>query len=160
MAGSVAKVRLSRDPNEVRRLLRVGWALLALLVVQNLLGLALNLYVALPSSPSFLVVFTSVPLLTAHIALAFLLVAVAAYAVVGARRAGLRDIAWLELLELVFLIVAVQEGFAFTFTQNNLFSFGMEVGFLGAVVTQAVVLYRLALAPRATAPQPGSQAAG
>jgi hypothetical protein len=130
------------------RLLRVGWLVLALLVVQNILGIGLNLYVSLPSPPTFVTVFASIPLLTAHISVAFLLVGLVAYAALFARWNSVAGLAWLEGLELLALVVAVQEGFSFTFTQNNAFSLGMEVAFVGAFAAQAVVIYRLARADR------------
>jgi hypothetical protein len=142
------------EPAPVGRLLHLGWAILALLVLENLLGIFLNLYVALPTAPTFLQVFVSIPLLTTHIATAFLLFALAVYGVLLARRLHVPGIVRMEVLEVVFLVLAIQEGFTFTFTQNNAFSLGMEVGFLGAVVAQVVVLFRLA---RGT--HPGASAA-
>jgi hypothetical protein len=136
------------SPGAVDRLLRLGWLVLALLVLQNILGIGLNLYVALPSGPSFVTVFASIPLLTAHVSVAFLLVGLVAYAAFVAQRNRVAGVAWVEGLELLAVVVAVQEGFAFTFTQNNAFSLGMEVAFVGAFATQAVVLYRLARAGR------------
>ena len=117
-------------------------------MVQCVLGVALALYVSLPSSQTFLTGFTSVPLLTAHIVLGFLLVAVAAYATVLAWRRRVPGITWLEVLTLLFLLFALQEGFAYTFNQDNAYDLGMVVGFLGALVVQAVATYRLTRAPR------------
>jgi hypothetical protein len=134
--------RALRD-RPVDRLATLGWIGLALLVVQNMLGTALNLYVLLPAFSTIGQVFVSVPLLTAHISLAFVLVGLAGYFLIVARGSGARGIVLPAALVLVFLAAAVQEGFAFTFTGNNIFSYGMEVGFLGAVLFQAVVLFRL-----------------
>jgi len=123
-------------------------------VVECVIGIALALYVSLPSSPSFLTVFTSVPLLTAHIALAFLLTIVALYATLLALRLRVPGVAGWEALTTLFLLVAVQEGFAFTFDQNNLYVLGMVVGFLGALVVQGVVIYRLSRKIKGAASEP------
>ena len=97
-------------------------------------------YVTLPSSPSYLTVFASIPLLTAHIVIAFLLLAVAAYATVLAFRLHVRTVGGLEALATVFLLGAIEQGFAYTFTQNNNYSLGMVGGFVGALVVEIVVL--------------------
>ncbi|HKN06633.1 MAG TPA: hypothetical protein VJ021_03370 [Thermoplasmata archaeon] len=136
------------------RLRHLGWVLFGLLVVECVIGIALALYVSLPSSPSFLTVFTSVPLLTAHIALAFLLTIVALYATLLALRLRVPGVAGWEALTTLFLLVAVQEGFAFTFDQNNLYVLGMVVGFLGALVVQGVVIYRLSRKIKGAASEP------
>jgi len=136
------------------RLRHLGVVLFGLLVVECVIGIALAMYVSLPSSPSFLTVFTSVPLLTAHIALAFLLTVVALYATLLAMRLRVTGIAGWEALTTVFLLLAVEQGFAFTFNQNNMFVLGMVVGFLGALVVQGVVVFRLSQKIKATATEP------
>ena len=136
------------------RLRHLGLVLFGLLLVECVIGIALATYVSLPSSPSFLTVFTSVPLLTAHIVLAFLLTVVALYATLLALRLRETGIAGWEALTTVFLLLAVEQGFAFTFNQNNMFVLGMVVGFLGALVVQGVVIYRLSRKIRAAATEP------
>jgi thiosulfate reductase cytochrome b subunit len=121
-------------------------------VVQCVLGVALAMYVSLPSSQTALSVFTSVPLLTAHIVIAFLLVAVAAYATALAGRLRLAGTTWLEALTLLFLLFALQEGFAYTFNQINAYDLGMVAGFLGALVVQIVVMSRVVRAARTARP--------
>lgn len=138
------------------RLERVAWISLLLLVAQNVMGTALNLYISLPSSPTFLQVFVSVPLLTAHIATAFVLVGLGAALVILSRRSTIPRSTSVSAVALVSLIVAVQEGFAFTFTQDNAFSLGMEVAFLGAFASVAALLYIAASArPRVSPATPG-----
>jgi len=110
------------------------------------------MYVSLPSSQTALSVFTSVPLLTAHIVIAFLLVAVAAYATALAGRLRLAGTTWLEALTLLFLLFALQEGFAYTFNQINAYDLGMVAGFLGALVVQIVVMSRVVRAARTARP--------
>jgi hypothetical protein len=136
----------------VGRLLHLGWVLLGLLIVECIIGVALTVYVTLPSSPSFMTVFTSVPLLTAHIVLAFLLVIVAAYATVLAVRLRVPGVAGWEGLATVFLLVAIQEGFAYAFTSGNMYVAGMVVGFFGALLVEVVVIFRLRRQARSVAP--------
>jgi len=90
--------------------------------------------------------------LTAHIVLGFLLFGVVAYATVLAFRLRVPGVAGWEGLATLFVLVALQEGFAYTFTQNNAYSLGMVVGFLGALLVQVVVIYRLARRARAVIP--------
>jgi hypothetical protein len=127
----------------IGRLLHLGWVLLGLLLIECVIGVALAVYVTVPSSPSFMTVFASIPLLTAHIVLAFLLTAVALYATLLARRLRVPGVAAWEALAVLFLLVAIEEGFAFTSSQNNSYVLGMVVGFLGALLVQVVVIYRL-----------------
>ncbi|MGI0053466.1 MAG: hypothetical protein ACREC5_03090 [Thermoplasmata archaeon] len=142
-----------------RRVRLLGQASLALLVAQNLLGIGLNLYISLPTPPTFVEVFVSVPLLTAHIAVAFALFGLAVVLVREARRTGVPRATALSALMLAFLTLAIQEGFAFTFTADNAFSLGMEVGFAGAFASVALLLYRVGVGPiRAGEPRAGSEA--
>ncbi len=141
-----AAAALVRDPLESRRvaLVRWSWSLLGALLLQNILGTGLNLYVALPSTVTFTYLFVTTPLLTAHIVLGFLLVVMAALLLVRVRSVPIPGLTWRAALVLVFVLVALQEGFAFVFTGNNVFSYGMEVGFVLAVAFQASVLFRAA----------------
>jgi hypothetical protein len=126
-----------------RRLVRWAWSALGLLLVESLLGVGLNLYAALPSAPSVAQIFVSVPLLTAHIALAFFLLASTLAYVIVVRRNGVPGVLLRSIAVFLFVLVAVQEGFAYVFSQNAAFSFGMTVGFVGAVGVQASLLYTL-----------------
>jgi hypothetical protein len=129
-------------------LVRWAWALFGGLLFQAFLGMGLNLYVVVPSSPTFTKIFVSSPLLATHIVLGFLLLAVALVSLLRVRGRGLVGIPWRAALVVVFLLLAIQEGFSYTFTLNDAFSYGMVVGFLGAVAFQAGVLYQLGrLAP-------------
>lgn len=128
-------------------LVRWSWTLLGALLLQNILGMGLNLYVALPSTVTFTYLFVTTPLLTAHIILWFLLVIMAGLLLVRVRSAEIPGLTWPAVLVLVFLIVAIQEGFAFVFTGDNAFSYGMEVGFVLAVAFQALLLFRAAKVP-------------
>ncbi|MGA8710961.1 MAG: hypothetical protein WB786_07010 [Thermoplasmata archaeon] len=161
MSESSAPATASPLLRSIGRLRHLGWVLLGMLVVECVIGIALTAYVSLPSSPSFMTVFSSAPLLTAHIVLAFLLFVVAVYATVLAVRLKVAGIAGWEGLVALFLLVAIQEGFAFSFNSNNMYVAGMVVGFLGALIAQVVVNYRLARRSReATSVVPSAPHAG
>ncbi|HZY71065.1 MAG TPA: hypothetical protein VFF67_08845 [Thermoplasmata archaeon] len=117
-----------------------AWVALILLVAQNLSGLYLNLYVALPI-PSGLGLFLLSAVLDFHIANAFLLVVGGVFLLVYAVRTRVRRLRWLGIGALTAVVFALQEGFAFTFTQNNGFSFGMEAGFLAAMFLCGTILF-------------------
>jgi hypothetical protein len=113
---------------------------LAGLLLEGILGLGLAFYVGLPSSPTVAQVFVSIPLLTAHIVLAFLLVAATAYFLLVARRSGGNGSTWRAAAVLLLVLVALQEGLSYSFTQNSVFSDGMALAFVLAVVVQASLL--------------------
>lgn len=143
-------------PEKRAALLRWSWGILGALLLQNLLGMGLNLYVSLPSSTSFTKVFVTTPLLTAHIALAFVLLGATAAFLVLARRSRLDGLTARAGLALLSVVVAVQEGFAYTFTLDNAYSYGMNIAFLFAVGFEVAILYRLArLGMGADAPAEG-----
>lgn len=122
-------------------MVRWAWAAFGLLVLESALGIFVNLFAVLPASESFLKLFTSPPLLGLHVVNGFLLVAVTAYLFVLGRRSRVYLLWRWALSGLLFMIFALQEGFAFSFTQDNRFSFGMEMGFLGAVVSVVAILF-------------------
>lgn len=118
-------------------------AFLAFLILQNLLGTVVNLYVTLPSgAASFSWVFGSSPALAAHLILAVLLVGMSIGMLLTARRLPdprVRRGAWVAL---VGTILATYGGGSYTFyMQNPALSLLMEVGFLVAAVGAIVVLY-------------------
>jgi hypothetical protein len=129
------------------RLRRMSWALLASLVLENLLGIFANLYITLPTGNAILAIFTSIPVLAVHVVLGFLMLALAATMVVVANRAGFRRVRNTAALEVVLLALAIQEGFAFAATHDNAFSFGMEVAFVLAVAAVAGLLSLLSGGP-------------
>ncbi|MGI0129247.1 MAG: hypothetical protein ACREEC_03710 [Thermoplasmata archaeon] len=126
-----------------RSLLGWAWGIFGVLLLENVLGMGLNLYVTLPSTVTFTRLFVYTPLLTAHIAIAFVLFGSAVYLLLLARRSRIVGLPWRSAALVLSLVLAIQEGFTFTFTQNNAFSYGMEIGFLGAVAFQASILFLL-----------------
>ncbi|MCI4344044.1 MAG: hypothetical protein L3J87_00255, partial [Thermoplasmata archaeon] len=95
----------------------------------------------LPVPSSFEGVFVLNALLTVHIAGAFLLVVGGVLLARYGWRTRLPRLRAVSLGALVSVIVALQEGFAFTFTQDSIFSFGMEMGFLGAMILCGALLF-------------------
>jgi len=139
-------------PSDPRRASLVRFAVgnLLGLLVEASLGIGLTLYVTLPSQPSYTQVFVSIPLLTAHIVLGFLLVIAAAGLLVLGRRASISGLSWRTGLVFLFVVVALQEGFSYTFTGNNAFSMGMAASFVLALVLEVMVVAHL----RRSAPRP------
>jgi len=135
-------------------LVRFAWGNLVALLLEATLGVGLNLYVSLLSSPTYVQVFASVPLLTAHIALGFLLVVATGVFVVLSRRAGVPGLTWRAALVLLFVLVALQEGFSYTFTGTPAFSSGMALAFLLAAIFEGLVVVHLRRAARSPVPAP------
>ena len=133
---------------------RVGpwaWALLVLLLVQNAVGIYLNLFVALPPSSDLAPLLAAYSVLALHVAVGFLILGTAAvilFLAVRARRASL----WVPALgSLAFSLLAFSSGVEFTIGgQDDLLSFVMEMAFLGAVACDAVVLYAARGVPGST----------
>jgi hypothetical protein len=140
MTGSGDRSRSNSEP-DLPRLRRMAWTLLVLLVLENVLGIFANLYVTLPSGNATLAIFTSIPVLALHVLNAFLMLGLAAYFLLLCHRTGLRRLRNVAALEILFLVFAIQEGFAFAATQNNVYSFGMDVAFLLSVTAVARILY-------------------
>ncbi len=114
--------------------------MLALLVAEFLLGMALNLWVALPSGDGVGALLTS-PVLLAHVALAVLLVGISARAVVIARRLDHREAIGASSLALLSAILASVAGWAFTFGgQSAGEAYAMAAGFAGVLVGAFLLL--------------------
>ena len=133
-------------------IIRAAWGLLLALLVECVLGIGLNVDVQLPSSPSVTQVFVSIPLLTAHIVLGFLLVVGAGFALVMARRTGVEGLPARAGLVLLFVLIALVAGFAYVFTQTDASSDLMALAFLLALVSQVLLLVRARSPRRATTP--------
>ena len=131
---------------------RSAWGLLLGLLVECVLGIGLNVSVQLPSSPSVTQVFLSIPLLTAHILIGFLLVIGSAFSWVLVRRTRVEGLGARAGLVLVFVTLALVAGFAYVFTQTDAFADGMAVAFVLALISQVLVLLRVRSAQRASSP--------
>ncbi len=137
----------------------LGIPLLALLAVQFLLGMSLNLFVTLPNGNAVAILDSS-PTLLAHVAVAVLLLGLAANVVRTAARYGTRRDLLVAGLGLISGLVAFVAGLWFTFDGgSNAASFVMSAGFLGMVL-EAAYLLRSHPAPepsRAVGPRPGGR---
>lgn len=149
-ANSVEAVAASGGKEEanLRSLRQFAWVGLLILVLQSLTGTYLNLYITLGRPANFGSVFVLTPILTLHIGGAFLLVVGGAFLLLYGWRTRVVRLRAVSLGAFLSVVVAVQEGFAFVFTQDSAFSYGMEVGFLGAMVLCGTLLYWTHEAPR------------
>ncbi len=144
----------------LRRIVRWSWITLALLLLQNLLGMGLNLYVDLSSYPTIEDAFRAAPALGVHVLTAFAIIGTSAY--VFARTVGTKDrrMLLMALAGLGFVLLAFFSGIEFTFFgQVDAFSFLMEAGFVGTIGSVAVVLV-MARGPQAAMGPAGARARG
>ncbi len=133
----------SRSRNRLRsQIAPWAWALLALLLLQNILGIYLNLFVALPASQDLAALLASYSVLAMHVTVGFLILATAGVILfLGARTH--RGALWIPALAaLVFALLAFSTGVEFTIGgQDDVLSFLMEIAFLGVVGSDVLVLY-------------------
>jgi hypothetical protein len=127
-------------------------SIVGLLVLLAALGVFLNLWVVLPTTPGFPSVFGIVlrtPALLLHAAIRLLLVANSSVVSVFAGRTGERRLFGVALAGLVSVIIAGQQGFGFVAPSDHVSSFGTEMGFLGAIASGAALLYLSSRIPEA-----------
>ncbi len=119
-----------------------AWAVLALLLVQNVLGIYLNLFVALPTSSDLASLLAAYSVLALHVAVGFLILGTAGVVLFLAARTR-RAVLWIPALgSLAFSFLAFSSGVEFTVGgHDDLLSFVMEIAFLGVVACDAIVLY-------------------
>ena len=129
-----------------------AWALLLLLLLQNVVGTYLNLFVVLPPSNDLASLLALYSVLAAHVAVGFLILATASIVVFLSARTR-RVTFWSPAVAaLAFSLLAFSSGVEFTIGgQVDFYSFLMEMMFLGAVGSDVVVLY---FASRLGAPEP------
>ncbi len=113
--------------------------MLMLLAVQFLLGMDVNLFGAFPETSDVLQVLESStdPALTVHMAVAFILLALAiAVAVLAFRRPLPWKVSWIAVGGVLGVLWAFESGIEFVLSgfSNNAASFSMAAGFLAAVV--------------------------
>jgi protein-S-isoprenylcysteine O-methyltransferase Ste14 len=111
-------------------------------VVEAVIGTVVSRLITLPTSPSVAQVFLSIPVLTAHIIIGFLLVGLAIYLLTLVRRSRLGEAVVPAVLVLVFLILALLNGFAFTFRPDIVFTLGTLCGFWGALILAVLLVSR------------------
>lgn len=119
-----------------------AWTVLALLLVQNVLGIYLNLYVPLPPSNDLAILLASYSVLAMHVAVGFLILGATGVVLFLAARTR-RVVLWAPALGgLAFALLAFSSGVEFTIGgQDDLYSFIMEILFLGVVGADVLVLY-------------------
>lgn len=118
-----------------------AWAVLLLLLLQNALGIYLNLYVSLPEGPDLTSLMALYAILAAHVVVGISLLASTGVLAYLAGRSHRRSL-WIPALAVFgFTFLAFESGIEFVIGgQDDLFSFLMEVFFLGAVGSDVLVL--------------------
>lgn len=130
----------SPDPDHMARLGRLGPPYLALVLIEFLLGMSLNLFVVLPTG-SPLAVLTGSPLLDVHVAFGVLLLGIAANAVRLAIAARIRAPIVVSAMGLASGAGAFVAGLSFAFgSPSALASFAMSVGFVGLLVAAGFLM--------------------
>ncbi len=112
--------------------------MLTILAVQFVLGIDVNLFGAFPTTSVVLqALYSNVdPVLTAHMAVAFLLLVLGVLlAVLGFRRPLPRRVSWAALSGALAVFWAFESGIEFVLSgfSNNVASFSMALGFLASV---------------------------
>ncbi len=122
------------DPDRLARLGQLGPPYLALVLIEFLLGMLLNLFAALPSGSPTSILAAS-PLLDVHVAIGVLLLGIGANSVRLASATRSRAALVVSSVGVVSGVGAVVAGMAFAFgSQSPLASFAMSVGFVGLLV--------------------------
>ncbi len=122
--------------------LSAAWIALPILVVQNLLGMYMNLWLNMSNYSSIPKVFSSVPTIDVHVAIGVLILIIATGRVAVSIQPKNRRFLVPSVFIFLFAIVAFASGVEFTFFGNNdVFSFTMELGFGGIIVSVSALIY-------------------
>lgn len=122
--------------------LSTAWIALPILVAQNLIGMDLNLWLDFSRYTSVPRVFSSVPTLDVHVAIGALIVSITFGRFVIGLFPQNRAFRIPSIFLFLFALLAFGSGVEFTFFGNkDLYSFTMELGFGGIIVSAAYVLY-------------------
>lgn len=130
-----------------RRLLIGAMVVFVLLVIQNGIGIFLNLYVRVSDSQSYSGVFAAMfasPAGWLHSVVAVLLLVASGAAIGFARKTEDAPLRWISIAVLASFAVAAYSGFHFVANADDLYSLTMELGFLGMVLGEAAVVFRIA----------------
>lgn len=118
----------------------LGAAMLGLLVLEFLLGMALALFVTLPSG-SPLTILASSPLLAVHVVVGLALIAITANALRWTLGSASNTAKGVATLGLVSAVGAFLAGMAFAFgDQSAIASYAMSVGFAGVLLDAGYLL--------------------
>lgn len=115
------------------------------LIVQYLLGMAINLFVAFPEhgSPKVLWEFTlHNPLVMTHLVVGTLLVFGAIFTVMQVFKQGATRMKWPVISGLIWVLLAWAAGDTFVTSQIDILSYIMSLGFLLAMISYGVGIYR------------------
>ncbi len=122
--------------------------ILGFLILQFVLGMTLNLFVAFPSIPAgssdqvyFNAIFTT-PFLTEHFVVGIGLLLGSIWILIGALRTEIRKISIAAAIGFISILAAYVSGFEFLLSgfQNNLFSFTMSLAFITALISYYALL--------------------
>jgi len=118
------------------------WVALPILVTQNLLGMYLNLWLDFSRFNNMPTAFSSVPTLDFHVAVGVVILSIAS----GRFALGLlpqnRPFRIPSTFIFIFALLAFISGIEFTFLgHKDIFSFTMEIGFGGIIVSVASLIY-------------------
>lgn len=129
----------------LRRMAWMAWLALALLILQNVLGMDLNLFVSLPGSESFDALLGSVPILLFHVVNGLALLVIGGVLVAHAASLRNRLLMASSAANLAFVFLAIFFGVDFVIAgQDDALSLLMEAAFLGAVASVVILLVAVA----------------
>ncbi len=119
-----------------------AWSVLVLLLLQNVLGIYLNLYVSLPQGPDLISLMAAYSVLAGHVIVGILLLVSTGATLLLAGRTHRRTVWGPALAAFAFTFLAFESGIEFVIGgQDNGLSFLMELAFLGVVASDVLVLY-------------------
>ncbi len=119
-----------------------AWIALPILVLQNLMGMYLNLWLDFSNYSSVPRVFAAVPTIDFHVAVGGLIVTIASARFALSLLPSGRPFRIPSVFIFVFALLAFSSGVEFTFFgHDDVFSFLMELGFGGIIVSVAGLIY-------------------
>ena len=118
------------------------WIALPILVAQNILGMYLNLWLDFSRYGNTTMVFSSVPTIDVHVAVGILILSIASTRFALGLLPQNRPFMIPSIFIFIFALLAFLSGVVFTFFgHNDIFSFTMEIGFGGIIVSVASLIY-------------------
>ena len=133
---------LPQLPKLYRSIISGAAIAVVLLVSQNLMGMYMNFWVNLSSFANMVDAFRTEGVLDAHIAVGLVIVIGTFLQVTFGVRSRQRNIRLAAASAFGFALLAFLSGLQFTLGgQSDIFSFSMEIGFVGIFGSIAVLLY-------------------
>lgn len=153
MANSTVAPSLQRGSRPQPPIVPWAWSVLVLLLLQNLLGIYLNLFVSLPQGPDLLALMAVYAVLAAHVIVGISLLVSTGVVLLLAARAHRRSLWVPALVSFASTFAAFESGIEFVIGgQEDWFSFLMEGFFLAALALDVLVLFQAARLERIPAP--------